>query len=68
MSVTEAFAMAKKKPVEPETKSERVIFLASPSWVERMNENAESLGLSLAAFIRLSCEEKQRRMDGKPEA
>lgn len=69
MSAIKEAPVAKKKPPveEAELKSARVIFLAGQDWVKRMTDLAESLGLSLAAFIRLCCEEKARRMSGKPD-
>jgi hypothetical protein len=63
-------AMADKKKGQgkkPERKTERVELLAPKSWVQRMTETAEGLGLSLAAFIRLACEEKARRLEGQPD-
>ena len=64
-------AKGKQRPPEPqradEPMSERLIFHAGPEWVERMDVARRKLGLSMAAFIRMSCEKEARRLEGKSD-
>lgn len=72
---SESLDVARKRP-NPER--DLVQFRAEPEWIDRVNDAAESLGLSMSAFIRLAVNERlkemgaeqpgPRRRKGKPSA
>lgn len=39
---------------------------AEPAWIDRVSAEAERLGLSLSAYIRLAVNERMQRTAGRP--
>jgi hypothetical protein len=56
----------KRQPDKREPLDQRVLLLASESWVERADARAASLGLSLSAYIRMVVERDLQDAEARP--
>jgi hypothetical protein len=55
--------MARKRP---NPQRDLIQLRADPAWIDRVNAEAERLGLSLSAYIRLAVNERMQRTASEP--
>jgi hypothetical protein len=53
------------RPKRPNPDRDKIELRADPAWIGRVTDAAESLGVSLSAFVRLAINERLQRMESE---